>query len=54
VARGVDGVFRRLESDGFDLLLDTGGRSEPRTLAIELDRRRRRVRAFWNDLAWVE
>jgi hypothetical protein len=51
---GAGHLFRRLEWGEFDLFLDAGGRREPRALVLELSRRRTRVDAFWNDLAWVE
>jgi len=54
--RGGDYAFRRVEWEGgFELWLDPSRRGiEPDSLALELNRRRTRVEAFWNDLAWVD
>ena len=42
-----------LDADGFELHLDTGAHGRPRELVLELTRRGRGVRAFWNNLAYV-
>jgi hypothetical protein len=47
-------AFRRFPADGFDLLFDTGRRRAPRELVLELNRRRTRVNAYWDDVAFVE
>jgi hypothetical protein len=44
--------FTRLEADGFELWFD-GGRRLPETIVLELSRRKRRVRAFWDGCAFV-
>ncbi len=44
--------FTRLEADGFELWLDGGSRL-PETLVLELSRRKRKVRAFWDGCAFV-
>jgi len=43
-----------LPADGFEVWFDAGRRAPPRTLTLELGRRGRRVRAFWNDCAYVD
>jgi hypothetical protein len=45
--------FRRIEADGFDLFIDSGGRKLPDKLVLEARGRSRTVRAYWNDLGWV-
>ncbi|HZL65512.1 MAG TPA: hypothetical protein VFD50_11295 [Thermoleophilia bacterium] len=51
---GPDGRdFRRIEAEGFDLFIDSGGRRLPDTLVLEARGRSRTVRAYWNDLGWV-
>ena len=47
-------AFRRVAAGGFDVLLDTGRRRAPRELVLELNRRRTKVNAFWDDVAFVE
>jgi hypothetical protein len=45
--------FRRVRVPGFELYLDAARRVWPEKLSLELGRRGRKVRAFWNDQAWV-
>jgi hypothetical protein len=46
---GAGRTFRRIRSQGVDLLLDTGGRELPDELHVQMrGRRRRRIRAYWN------
>ena len=45
--------FAPLDADGFELRFDGGVRGLPETLVLELSRRKRKVRAYWNDLAYV-
>ncbi|HEY5168396.1 MAG TPA: hypothetical protein VIK03_03235 [Thermoleophilia bacterium] len=45
--------FRAHEAGGYQVLLDMGGRRLPDELVLELQGRRRKVVAFWNDQAWV-
>ena len=47
-----DLYFRRIPADGFDLYLEARQRIWPKTLEFAL-RRRRRVDAYWNGLAWI-
>ena len=47
-------AFRRVAAGGFDVLLDTGRRRAPRELVLELNRRRTKVNAYWDDVAYVE
>jgi hypothetical protein len=42
-----------LDAAGFELHLDAGAHGRPRELVLELTRRGRRVRAFWNNFAYV-
>jgi hypothetical protein len=44
--------FRRVRAQGFDLYLEATQRIWPRRMEFEL-RRRRRVDAYWNGLAWI-
>jgi hypothetical protein len=46
--------FRRIEADGFELYVDAGHRRLPERLTLEMGRWPRKVRAFWNDLAFVD
>jgi len=46
--------FQRIEADGFELYLDPGHRRPPERLTLELGRWPRKVRAFWNDVAFVD
>jgi hypothetical protein len=50
--RSPDLSFRRLRTPGFDLYLEATQRVWPRTLELAL-RRRRRVEAYWNGMAWI-
>ena len=43
--------FRRVHGPGFDVYLEATQRIWPKSL--EFGRRRRRVEAYWNGLAWV-
>jgi hypothetical protein len=45
--------LKPIDGGGFELYLDGGGHGRPRTLVLELARRRRKVRAYWNDCAFV-
>jgi hypothetical protein len=46
---GAKRSFRHVPGEGFDVLLDTGGRETPDELHVEVRGwRRRRVRAYWN------
>ena len=45
---------RFVEARGFDVLLDTGRRRAPRELVLELNRRRTKVDAYWDDVAFVD
>ena len=53
-ARRGSHAFRRVAAGGFDVLLDTGRRRAPRELVLELNRRRTKVNAYWDDVAYVE
>ena len=44
--------FRRIQAPGFDLYLDATQHIWPKTMEFAL-RRRRRVEAYWNGLAWL-
>jgi hypothetical protein len=50
---GDERSFREFDGGGFRLLLDSGGREPPKELVLELRGIRRKVVAFWDDLAWV-
>ena len=50
--RRADG-FARFTAGDFALYLDCGPRDWPKELVLELKRRRRVVRAYWNNLAYV-
>ncbi len=43
----------RFSAGDFDLYLDSGRYAWPEELVLELKRRRRIVRAYWNNLAYV-
>ena len=45
--------FVRFNAGDFDLYLDSGQYAWPEELVLELKRRRRIVRAYWNNLAYV-
>ncbi len=45
--------FRRSRVLGFDLLLQADRGLWPKKLELDLRGRRKRVRAYWNGLAWV-
>jgi hypothetical protein len=45
--------FRAFDADGYEVLLDVGGRRLPEELVLELRGRRRKVVAFWDGQAWV-
>lgn len=51
--KGREMDFRRIESGDVELFIDTGGRRLPKKLVLEARGRSRKVRAYWNDLAWV-
>jgi hypothetical protein len=42
-----------LDGGGFELFLDGGFHGRPQTLVLDLGRRGRKVRAFWNDCAFI-
>lgn len=42
-----------LDAAGFELYFDTGAHGRPRELVLELTRRGRGVRAFWNNCAYL-
>ena len=42
-----------IDAGGFELHLDSGFHGRPRTLVLDLGRRGRKIRAFWNDCAFV-
>ncbi len=42
-----------LDETGFELHFDSGAHGQPRELVLELSRRGRAVRAFWNGCAYV-
>ena len=44
--------FRRIGAPGFDLYLEARQRIWPKRMEFAL-RRRRRVEAYWNGLAWI-
>jgi hypothetical protein len=44
--------FRRVQAPGFDLYLEGTQKRWPRTMEFAL-RRRRRVEAYWNGMAWI-
>lgn len=48
-----DHRFEHAPGDGFDLFIDLAGRQAPRTLALELRGRRRKIVAYWNGVAYV-
>ena len=43
-----------IDAGGFELCLDTGAHGSPRELVLEVTRRGRRVRAFWDGCAFVD
>ena len=45
--------FVPFDADGFELCFDGGAHGLPETLVLELARGRRKVRAYWNDRAFV-
>ena len=45
--------FRRIRADGFELYLDAALRVWPEEVVLEAHGRSRKVRAYWNDQAWV-
>ena len=45
--------FARLDVDGFELRFDGGVHGLPETLVLELSRGKRKVRAYWDDRAYV-
>lgn len=45
--------FTHAVPKGFDLFLDLGGRPVPERLVLEARGRRRKIRAYWNDQAYV-
>jgi len=47
------GGFARFTAGDFDLYLDSGPWAWPQELVLELKRRGRVVRAYWNDCAYV-
>jgi hypothetical protein len=47
-----DLYFRRIRAPGFDLYLEATQRIWPKTMEFAL-RRRRRVEAYWNGMAWI-
>jgi hypothetical protein len=49
---GRDRDFRRINAPGFDLYLEARQRFWPNRMDLAL-RRRRRVDAYWNGLAWI-
>jgi hypothetical protein len=51
--RGPAERFVRFSAGDFDLYLDSGRYAWPDELVLELKRRRRVVRAYWNNLAYV-
>jgi hypothetical protein len=51
--RDRDLCFRRTHAREFDLLLDFKGWPAPKKLVVEARGRRRKIRAFWNDQAYV-
>jgi hypothetical protein len=46
--------FHRTHAREFDLLLDLQGMAAPKRLVLEARGRRRKIRAFWNGLAYVD
>jgi hypothetical protein len=42
-----------IDAGGFELFLDGGFHGRPQTLVLDLGRRGRKVRAFWNDCAFI-
>jgi hypothetical protein len=44
--------FRRIGGPGFDVYLESTQRTWPKVLEFAL-KRRRRVEAYWNGLAWI-
>jgi hypothetical protein len=44
--------FRRVSAPGFELYLEATQRIWPKTMEFAL-RRRRRIEAYWNGMAWV-
>ena len=51
--KGAERRFRAFDAGGFEVLLAAGDRRLPDELVLELRGRRRKVVAFWDDLAWV-
>jgi hypothetical protein len=52
--KGAARPFRTFDAGGFEVLFDAGARRPPDELVLELRGRRRKVVAFWDDLAWVD
>lgn len=50
--RNQDLAFRRLQGPGFEIYLEATQKLWPRTLEFVL-RRRHRVEAYWNGMAWI-
>jgi len=44
--------FRRIPAPGFDVYLESTQKLWPRTIELAL-KRRRRVEAYWNGVAWI-
>jgi hypothetical protein len=42
-----------IDAGGFELFLHGGAHGRPQTLVLDLSRRGRKIRAFWNDCAFV-
>jgi hypothetical protein len=47
-----DLMFRKIAGPGFDVYLEATQRMWPKTLEFAL-RRRKKVEAYWNGLAWI-
>jgi hypothetical protein len=46
-------VFNPTRARGFDLYLDLAGLRPPEKLTLEAKGRHHKIKAYWNDLAWV-
>ncbi len=45
--------FERLDAGDFELYFDPGGFGRPEELVLELEWRRKRVKAYWDDHAYI-
>lgn len=45
--------FDHVDAGDFDLLLDSGGRGRPQELVVTFRGRRKKIAAYWDDMAYV-